>query len=421
MGSGHLSCVIRKGGSGAGVSRIVGGSVLMGVLLVLLVSTPAWARLDLRTFKSHHYEIHTNLQREQVVPFGRHMDRMFEQFEKRFSGFRSQRAGAMPIYLLRTHEDYLRFMAARGINAANSGGMFFVLPESQGLATWTEARSRSQTFEVLQHEGFHQFAHAYLGAQLPVWANEGLAQYFEDAILVRSRLEIGLANDRRLALVKHAVRTGTALPLETLLNIDYDQWSATLRGDAERARLLYAQSWNVVYFLVHGDGGKYQRAFTRYLHLISDGRDSAAAFRQAFGTQNLGPVEKRWRSFVETQEPDPVNAAASKLEFLGTALAWMQDQGEPMPRTLDDLKKHLQARQFRVTRQSHGLSTEFTSLDDSMYQFTRRNGSVGMFELLAPTRDDLPPRITARGLAPEPTLVWSRNAEGSLVQDVEYR
>lgn len=59
--------------------------------------------------------------------------------------------------------------------------------------------------------------------------------------------------------------------------------------------------------------------------------------------------------------------------------------------------------------------------DPDLYRYVRHNGSAGLFRLLEPARDDLPARITAAGLRPEPTLVWSRDNDGNLVQDIEYR
>jgi hypothetical protein len=395
---------------------------LVATIVVLLLAPLAGAQPQLQSFQSTHYRIHTNLERQEVVEFGRHMDRVFAEYQRRFSGFRSRRGGPMPLYLFRTQQDYIAFMRQHGLAAENSGGMFFVVNRDvSGLATWTQGKSRSEVFEVLQHEGFHQFAYNYIGPDLPVWANEGLAQYFEDAILVGTGMKLGLVNARRLALVKNAIANNRAVPLDALLTMSYETWNATLRDDPARAALLYAQSWAVVYFLVHGDNGRYQRAFVQYLTLISTGSNSDRAFRQAFGIERYDPMANRWVAYVRQLEPDPVSSARESLEFLATALRFMQANDEPMPRSLDDLRRWMQTRQFRVTRSSHGLQTEFHSSDATMFQFTRSTGAVADFELLDAARIDFPPRLTAPGLRPQPTLVWSRNADGELVADIEYR
>ncbi len=376
---------------------------------------------DLQQFRSKSYLIHTNLTREEVRDFGKHMDTVFAQYEDRFRDFHPRGSAQMPLYLLRTEDEYLRFMQTRDIDAKNTGGMFFFSPESQGLATWVQGRSRSQTCQVLQHEGFHQFAFNHLGRELPTWINEGLAQYFEDAIIVGNKMNTGLANERRVSQVRHALETDTGIDFEVLVETTGDQWADTLRTQPYRASLLYAQSWSIVFYLIHGEGEKHQPAFARYLQKVSAGRDSTSAMQEAFGTDDLTPLANEWRAFAARQQPDPINTAASRMEFLAEALKFMYQRGEPAPRTLGQLRESLQARRFVLTRQSHGITIEMKAQDPDLYRYQRRNGSTGLFKLLEPTRDDLPPRITATGLSPEPTLVWSRDTDGNLVQDIEYR
>ncbi len=394
----------------------------MAVLVCLLTTSHAAAQeLRLQQFRSKSYLIHTNLSRDEVRVFGRYMDTVFAQYEDRFREFHTRSPAQMPLYLLRTEEQYQRFMTSQDIAATHTGGMFFFSPASQGLATWVQGRSRSQTFQVLQHEGFHQFAFNHLGRDLPTWINEGLAQYFEDAIIVGDKMTTGLANARRVEQVKHALEAQTAIDFSRLVGLSADQWADKLHGDPDEAALMYAQSWSVVFFLIHGEDDRYQPAFARYLQKVSAGRDHQTAFQEVFGADSLRPLAKRWADFAKKQQPDPINTAASRMEFLGEALRFMYQRGETAPKSLIKLRDSLQARHFVLTRKSHGITVEVTADDPDLYRYRRRNGSTGQFKLLEPSRDDLPPRITATGLHPEPTLVWSRDAEGNLVQDIEYR
>ena len=44
------------------------------------------------------------------------------------------------------------------------------------------------TWHTVQHEGFHQFAHAVIGGDIPTWLNEGLAEYFGEALFTGGRV-----------------------------------------------------------------------------------------------------------------------------------------------------------------------------------------------------------------------------------------
>ena len=121
----------------------------------------------LTRYTSRQYTIYTNLDREETKEFAAHMDAVFSEYKRRFANFTQHDHKAMDLYLFRTQDQYQQFLAEHDINAANTGGMFFIQEDLRGLATWTADKSRTQTFEVLlQHEGFHQFAFAYIGPDL---------------------------------------------------------------------------------------------------------------------------------------------------------------------------------------------------------------------------------------------------------------
>jgi len=408
-------------------ARMLHGPLLIAVVVVgLSASTPRAAHSadgdpPLRVFASRHYHIHTDLPREQVVPYGRHMDAIYQRYQKRFADFDPRDDKPMPLYLFRTRAAYEAFLDAHGIDAQNSGGMFFVNRSVAGLATWTEGKSRSRTLGVLQHEGFHQFAWRHIGPGVPVWANEGLAQYFEDAILVRGKMTVGLAGSHKVLTVRSAIASGQVVPVADLLAMDGKQWGDTLRDDPARAELLYAQAWSIAYFLIHGDDGRYRAAFGRFLRMVSEGLEAAEAYRRAFGSSDTYSLERAWLRYAEAQETDPLSTAAYRLEFLGAALRFMVEKGEPLPRDMDALRATLTAREFSLTRSSHHVTDTLTATDASLFTYSRTTGAVAEFEMLASSRDDLPPRISAPGISPAPTLIWSRDDAERLVMDIEYR
>ncbi|MEM0913087.1 MAG: DUF1570 domain-containing protein [Planctomycetota bacterium] len=390
-------------------------------ILTLFALSAAAQPSDFETYRSRHYVIHTDLSKAEVAEYGRHMDAVFVEFQRRFDGFRSRRSDRMPLYLFAERAAYVDFLANLDIDATNSGGMFFVRPRASGLATWIGDQATSRVYRVLQHEGFHQFAWAYVGEDLPVWVNEGLAQYFEDAIFTGRRMRTGLADARRIDLVRDAIVTQRAIDIDEIVSLTGAAWSDTLAADPQRASLLYAQSWSLVYYLIHGRDGRYRDAFQRYLVLLSDGQRSARAIRDAFGVDSLTGIERLWTDHALAQQPDPVTAAAERLDFLGVALRYLHQHDQPIPKTLDDLREMLVQRAFTVTRVSHGLTVRLSAADADLFTFDRPGGLTTPFRMLAPARNDLPPRLDAPGLDPEPHLAWHRDDAGQLIYEIEYR
>ncbi len=376
---------------------------------------------QLQQFESKHYTIYTNLTREQAKKYGRHMDLVFAEYSKKFSAFRDRHHGRQNLYLFRTRRQYVDQLRQFDFDASASSGMFFYGQKAHGLATWVQGKSLERSAQILQHEGFHQFAFNYIGERLSLWVNEGLAEYFGDGLLIKGKMKLGIANERRIIAVRTAIQQQRAIGFDTLLNTSSKQWQANMLGGSPLGQLQYDQSWSIVYFLIHGDNGKYQRAFERYLMLLGEGRTSDKAFHTAFGTADTKAFQKRWEQFALNLEPDAYSTAIARLQFLGRGLKLLQQHAQPMPANIEVLRHKLQAVSFYTLETSHAGQIKTTAMDESNYQFQDKRGNTKRFELLEPSADNLPPRITAPGLDPQPTLNWSRDDRGQLAAKIEYR
>ena len=391
------------------------------VCLITLLTAGLATGQDLDTYESRFYRIHTNLDREEAAEYGEHMDLIFREYSQRFSILRGEERDKKDLYLLRTRPDYIGTLRRFGIAAENSGGVYFYGPRGSGLATWVEDMSRDQVFNTLQHEGFHQFADSKLGRELPLWLNEGLAEYFGSAIIVDGEVRLGIVEADRIEKIRAAVESRDALGFDELLNIQSAQWHANMAG-SPKGSLQYDQSWSMVHFLVHGDGGRYRNAFESYLSELSRGRTHADAFKKSFGTTDTAPFARRWLKFIEEVEPDPYSTALKRLEFLGAGLRWLSRNGQEMPPDLDALKTALQEREFSVTYTSESGQKTVSASDDALFGYEGRRGESQPFELIAPAAgSDLPPAIRASKLRPAVTLTWTRDDEGALRPTLEYR
>ena len=383
-------------------------------------ATPA-VGLALRRYTSNHYAVRTTLGRSEAVQLAAHMDLVYAEYARRFQGFSPRGGEDMTLYLFRTPDEYAQFMAAMDIPAKNTAGIFFVHRHARGVATWVSGRSHDEILTVLQHEGFHQFAYQYLGAGLPIWVNEGLAQYFEHGILLQDEMKLGMANARSIAVVKEALEAGRDVAFDELMNMTPERWKRSVTTGGRRSTLFYAQSWSMVHFLVHGDNGRYRSGFDRYLAQIGNGRPSQEAFAQAFRTRDAHKFQDRWRQYMRNLAPDPLSTALARMAFLGEGLRYFAEKGEPAPENLDELRRRLQQIQFRTIFTKHGFQATTYAADQAVYAYTPSGGIERPFQLLASVLADLPPQLTAAGLQPEPTLTWRRDEAGALVQAIAYR
>jgi hypothetical protein len=126
---------------------------------------------------------------------------------------------------------------------------------------------------------FHEYAHFLLNNALgdvPVWAGEGLAEFYATFSVIGTRSAvIGAPNRDNLRLLQES----TLLPLPQLLAVTRD---SAMYNEGNRRGVFYAQSWALVHYLTFGAP---ERASQLRLFLLaaSQGVESAEAFKQSFG------------------------------------------------------------------------------------------------------------------------------------------
>lgn len=420
-------------------ARAWAAGLLLGLWMV--ASAAADGLNDLDTYSSRFYRIHTNLTKVQAAEYGAHMDLVYASYSKRFQSLRGKKQGPQNLYLLRSQRDYLQTLADLGINGTGTGGVFF-WGGSTGLATWVEGKPRGRTLAVLQHEGFHQFARARLGDELPIWVNEGLAEYFEHSIVVAGKFRTGIMAGDRLAAVQRAVQGGTAIAFDTLLNTTHAEWNRFVASGSSRGGLQYAQSWLIVHFLAHGDEGRFAKAFNQYLVALSGGRDHTVAFRTAFGTLDTAPFARRWERFLKDAEPDNFSETVNRVQFLAAGMARTSPEGQ-WPETLEQLKAQLVRATFELKYTGDAGKQTLSATDDKWYGYIDDQGQPQAFTLqptatpkpkrgrrgagrvvVEDTQDTdataLPPTLVAAGLSPPVHLTWERDEEGEVRARVIY-
>lgn len=399
----------------------------VGVMALVLTSTAApiaKAQVPgLSKFESRAYVIHTNLTRDEALEYGQHMDLIYKEYAKRFSALRGEGRGKQNLFLLRTRQDYVEALVILGLPrdiASSSGGMFFWRPGLSGLATWVEGLTRDQVYSMLQHEGFHQFANTKLGQNLPLWVNEGLAEYFGAAIVVDGDVRLGIVDGDRVNIIRDALESNRALSFRELMGIESAQWQQNMTSGSAKGGLQYDQSWATVHFLIHGDRGKYKNAFGEYLVLISRGRTHDESFAQTFG-DDTKPFEKRWEKFIDEVEPDAYSASLKRLQFLGSGLEFMHTNELPAPVDAEALREALQSRAYKVTWITEAGPKVVDSADNTLYAYLDRKDQEHAFEIVpAEEGSGMPPAIAATKLRPAVTLAWVRDGEGNLRSQLEY-
>jgi hypothetical protein len=392
-------------------------------------------------FESGAYIITTDVDKDLANDIAAHMDSVYKEYWSRLKDFRPNPYAAvkpdekMPLYVMRRYRDYLTLLQGFGFNAANSGGVFFRSRNGSGLATWVEGQSRLKMYYVLQHEGFHQFADARLMGsvqlangtvvELPPWVNEGLAEFFGDAVIVKGKMIIGRLDRERLNRMKRAIKEEITLPFRELLTMDNDRWVARVRAGDKASSLMYDSAWSVCYYLINGNK-KERLAIETYLRMLNDkfvtdpGRDPRAeTFEFVFGN-NLDAFEAAWKAAVARMEPDSWFTSVRHLQWMAAALKQFRDQ-EIEVRSWPHLKEQLIRHKFKATIRerdivARGERKEQVEHLEQDFDFP----DPAQVEFLPSDDPRLPHGLLITHVSPNILLSWSINADGVLEEDISY-
>ncbi|MGB0715604.1 MAG: DUF1570 domain-containing protein [Phycisphaerae bacterium] len=263
----------------------------------------------LSTYPTKYYTIHTDLSESDVREAALRVNRMADEYALRTRDFSGKITERLPFYIFSNAEDYY-----------DAGGF----PRSAGVYTGDKLMAISgaqyeSRWRIVQHEAFHQFAHRVIGGRLPVWVNEGMAVYFEEAIFTGDNIVTGLVPRWRLRNIRAVIKDGRHKPLLDMMSMAHLQWNH------EFTSTNYLQAWSMVHFLVHGHNGTLVPRFEAFIRDVNiKALTWEKSWQKNFGT-DIQAFEDAWKKYWlelpdDAGEAKRMEATISTLtSFLGRA------------------------------------------------------------------------------------------------------
>lgn len=175
--------------------------------------------------------------------------------------------------------------------AVRPAGVFLSGPEKHYIALRLDTPGENPYY-VLYHEYIHSLVSLNFDS-LPLWVNEGLAEFYGISVLKEDDVTVGKANRGHLELL----RANTLLPLSVLMSVDR---SSPHYNERTKASIFYAQSWALVHYLALADTRAHANQLEVYLRLLANRVDRAKAAGDAFG--DLTQLGKALTRYVDGAE-----------------------------------------------------------------------------------------------------------------------
>ena len=248
----------------------------MLLFLLLLVPLAGNAADNWIEVRGPHFTVKTNAGEKEARKIADQFEQIRQMFRSAFSTFRVD--PAQPIII---------------VAAKNENTLKLFLPEEWEVkghihhaGMYQQGEDKDYVILRLDTEGenpfhtlYHEYTHALLRlnfSNLPIWLNEGLAEFFGNSTLGDKEVKTGTIDSGHLYLLNQS----KLIPIETLLEVEHD---SPYYNEKDRASVFYAESWAVVHFLMMNPEARQKQLMKNFLSAWQKSGDQVEAAREAFG------------------------------------------------------------------------------------------------------------------------------------------
>jgi hypothetical protein len=286
---------------------------------------PRWIEL-----RSPHFVLRTDVSPEEAQKAIEGYERMFDRFARATDLILPGRlpSGQTSIVLFAYEAEFRAVVPDFGgwfLPHDDRGRPVILLP----LTMSNEARRR------FQHELTHRFVYQRLPHKVPLWLNEGLADYFSTLTVRDGKVKVGdLAawvfaisdspldrfDDQRLYISR--------IPsVDSMLHADRKTFYAP-----KTRRLFYAGAWALVHFLANGDPQSHEQ-MRAFLVDVANGENVEEAFHKRYGV--TAALDGRFRQYLK-------KLSGSEVYYQLLQRSYVPSATPPVTRReLDDGEVHL--------------------------------------------------------------------------------
>src|ERR1051326_6675724 len=248
------------------------------LLLPVFVAALAQARDKAENWievRSPHFRIVTDSNEKQGRQIAGQFERMRSLVHVAFPQLQVDDGGPLVVLAVRDKREFqtLEPESLLGKGALQLNGLFVRTTEMNSVLMRLDAEG-SNPYSVV----YHEYTHLMLSKapNIPLWLDEGMAQFYEKTELYEKSAALGRANSRHVSLLLQ----NPQLPLPTLFAVDE---TSPYYREKEKGSMFYAESWALVHYLLFRDYEYKTSKVNEYVSLLAQNVDAVTAAVQVFG------------------------------------------------------------------------------------------------------------------------------------------
>lgn len=255
-----------------------------------------------------HFVVTTDLEEQKVRPAVLELEQGYAELSAAAFPRGAGTADRLAIVILRDDQEMAQhFPSYGGFSAERLGGTLeyeptLVFPGPRYSAYQTYVR------ETFLHELTHRFI-AYNYGAVPMWVNEGLAEYYSSLRIDGDKLILG---DAVGAAVGSAISPSIAELLASNRETFYaEKQKVELLRDASRRRY-YAGSWALVHFLLNGEDARRKR-FSHFVTELGEGKSQEVAWADTVGREAPDSLQSSFDTYLKRYDWDRLVFPAPRI------------------------------------------------------------------------------------------------------------
>jgi predicted Zn-dependent protease len=266
-------------------------TAILGMALALLITGAAPSATAKDTWTSVHSKNFTlvgNASEKDIRLVANRLEQFRQVFSLLFPTITIKSPVPTTVIVFKSDSSYKPFK----VNP-NVAGYFQPGEDVNYITLTTEKSSDEQPFRTIFHEYVHLLVENNMGATVPLWFNEGLAEYYSTFDIKDDYRRVILGD----LLANHVLylRENKFLPLRTLFAVDY---KSPYYNEGNKMNVFYAESWMLMHYLLQGDGQKNRPQLAKFVDLLRANATIDQAFQQAFQS-SIDSLEKDFKSYIQ--------------------------------------------------------------------------------------------------------------------------
>ena len=255
-------------------------TLLPFLFCILLLGAPAAGSKDTWIeVRSPNFTVISNAGEKEARKIADQFEQFRELFQKSFPTLRVDLGKPLIIFVVKDENSLKALLPSywETKGQAHPAGIYLPGDDRHYVAVRTDLATENPYYVV-----YHEYTHAIMGLNyrgLPVWLNEGLAEYFGNSVIEEKDVEIGKVPAYHLQTLQQQ----QLIPIETLLQADE---RSPYYNEQNHASMFYAESWAIVHYLMLDPEARKKKLLNNFVSSWNASGDQVGAAQKTFGDLN---------------------------------------------------------------------------------------------------------------------------------------